>query len=312
MVALGTIAVIIIVWCGLLAAARPARDHLGDGLHGRRLRRRRLGPRAARRPMESAVAERVTEVALVLLLFSDAARLDLRVAAPRARLAEPTAAHRPAADDARRVSARASSCSPAWRSPRSSCSRRCSARPTRRSASRSSPTRPCRRACARRWTWRAASTTASPCPSSSSRSIIANAELTTGVTSAVVSNAAAQIGWGLLAGLVAGVLGGLLFRLADRRGWVGERVAADPAAGGRAAGLRHRPEARRQRLHRRLRRRHGLRSRLRGARLGVDAVHRGGRGTARGRDLDRLRRARHFMGHPRTSPGRSCCTRRSA
>jgi NhaP-type Na+/H+ or K+/H+ antiporter len=50
---------------------------------------------------------------------------------------------------------------------------------------------------------------------------VANAELKTGVTSAVVSNAVAQIGWGLTAGLVAGVLGGLLFRFADRRGWIG-------------------------------------------------------------------------------------------
>ncbi len=50
---------------------------------------------------------------------------------------------------------------------------------------------------------------------------IANAELTTGITWAVVSNAAAQIGWGLAAGLAAGVLGGLLFRAAKRRGWIG-------------------------------------------------------------------------------------------
>ena len=50
---------------------------------------------------------------------------------------------------------------------------------------------------------------------------IANAELKTGVTSAVVSNAAAQIGWGLVGGLAAGVLGGLLFRVADRRKWIG-------------------------------------------------------------------------------------------
>jgi NhaP-type Na+/H+ or K+/H+ antiporter len=49
---------------------------------------------------------------------------------------------------------------------------------------------------------------------------IANAELETGVTSAVVSNAAAQLGWGLTGGLAAGVLGGLLFSFADRRGWI--------------------------------------------------------------------------------------------
>ncbi|MCU0302372.1 MAG: cation:proton antiporter [Candidatus Nanopelagicales bacterium] len=50
---------------------------------------------------------------------------------------------------------------------------------------------------------------------------IANAELVGGVPSAVVRNAASQIGWGLLGGLVAGVAGGLLFRLAERRGWLG-------------------------------------------------------------------------------------------
>jgi NhaP-type Na+/H+ or K+/H+ antiporter len=50
---------------------------------------------------------------------------------------------------------------------------------------------------------------------------IANAELETGVTWAVASNAAAQIGWGLAAGLAGGVLGGLLYRAADRRGWIG-------------------------------------------------------------------------------------------
>ena len=50
---------------------------------------------------------------------------------------------------------------------------------------------------------------------------IANAELKTGLTWAVVSNAAEQIGWGLAAGLAAGILGGLLFRFADRHGWIG-------------------------------------------------------------------------------------------
>ena len=49
---------------------------------------------------------------------------------------------------------------------------------------------------------------------------IANAELDTGVTWAVVSNMATQIGWGLTAGLAAGILGGLLFRFADRRSWI--------------------------------------------------------------------------------------------
>ena len=46
------------------------------------------------------------------------------------------------------------------------------------------------------------------------------AELTGGVTSAVVQNIAEQIGWGLLAGLAAGVLGGILFREVARRGWL--------------------------------------------------------------------------------------------
>ena len=50
---------------------------------------------------------------------------------------------------------------------------------------------------------------------------IANAELEGGVGSAVLSNAASQIGWGLVGGLIAGVGGGLLYRLAERRGWLG-------------------------------------------------------------------------------------------
>jgi NhaP-type Na+/H+ or K+/H+ antiporter len=50
---------------------------------------------------------------------------------------------------------------------------------------------------------------------------VANAELETGVTWAVLTSAAAQIGWGLAAGLVAGMLGGLLFRFVDRREWIG-------------------------------------------------------------------------------------------
>ena len=50
---------------------------------------------------------------------------------------------------------------------------------------------------------------------------IANAELEGGVTSAVVSSAAEQIGWGLAGGLAAGLLGGLLFGFADRRGRIG-------------------------------------------------------------------------------------------
>jgi len=50
---------------------------------------------------------------------------------------------------------------------------------------------------------------------------LANAELTKGITWAVVSNAAAQIGWGLTAGIAAGLFGALFFRLAERRGWIG-------------------------------------------------------------------------------------------
>jgi len=46
------------------------------------------------------------------------------------------------------------------------------------------------------------------------------AELTGGVTWAVVQNTAEQIGWGLLAGVAAGVLGGVLFRQAASRGWM--------------------------------------------------------------------------------------------
>lgn len=49
---------------------------------------------------------------------------------------------------------------------------------------------------------------------------IANAELETGITTAVFANMAEQIGWGVLAGVVAGGLGGGLFHLANGRGWV--------------------------------------------------------------------------------------------
>ena len=49
---------------------------------------------------------------------------------------------------------------------------------------------------------------------------IANAELKGGVPSAVLSNAASQIGWGLVGGLLAGIAGGLLFRFAERRDWL--------------------------------------------------------------------------------------------
>lgn len=48
---------------------------------------------------------------------------------------------------------------------------------------------------------------------------ISLATLSSGVTAAVVRNMAQQIGWGLVAGLGAGALGGLLFRVAEERGW---------------------------------------------------------------------------------------------
>ncbi|MGO4103135.1 cation:proton antiporter [Leifsonia sp. YAF41] len=50
---------------------------------------------------------------------------------------------------------------------------------------------------------------------------VANADLHTGVTASVISNMAIQIGGGLAAGLGAGIVGGYLFRSADRRGWIG-------------------------------------------------------------------------------------------
>ena len=46
------------------------------------------------------------------------------------------------------------------------------------------------------------------------------AQLSTGVTTAVVRNMAEQIGWGLVAGIGAGTLAGLLLRAADDRGWL--------------------------------------------------------------------------------------------
>lgn len=49
---------------------------------------------------------------------------------------------------------------------------------------------------------------------------ISRAELSGGVTSAVAMNAAQQIGWGLVGGVAAGTVGGLLFHLASRRGWL--------------------------------------------------------------------------------------------
>jgi sodium/hydrogen antiporter len=46
------------------------------------------------------------------------------------------------------------------------------------------------------------------------------AQLSGGVTAAVLRNMAEQIGWGLLAGIGAGALAGLLLRAADDRGWL--------------------------------------------------------------------------------------------
>jgi len=46
------------------------------------------------------------------------------------------------------------------------------------------------------------------------------AQLSTGVTAAVVRNMAEQIGWGLVAGIGAGALAGVLLHVADDRGWL--------------------------------------------------------------------------------------------
>ena len=89
---------------------------------------------------------------------------------------------------------------------------------------------------------------------------ISLAQLSKGVTAAVVGNMAEQIGWGLAAGIGAGVLGGLLFRDGRQTPVARGAVAADPSLRGGAAGLRRRPPPGRQRLHRRLRRGDGLRS----------------------------------------------------
>ncbi|MAP63353.1 MAG: sodium:proton antiporter [Microbacterium sp.] len=52
---------------------------------------------------------------------------------------------------------------------------------------------------------------------------VANAELESSIPSAVAVNVAEQIGWGVVAGLVAGVGGGALFRFASARGWIDGR-----------------------------------------------------------------------------------------
>lgn len=49
---------------------------------------------------------------------------------------------------------------------------------------------------------------------------VATASLEGGVTSAVVTNIATQLGWGLFAGIVAGGIGGLLLRVTEQRGWI--------------------------------------------------------------------------------------------
>ncbi len=49
---------------------------------------------------------------------------------------------------------------------------------------------------------------------------VCNAELRTGPLSAVVHEAVDQIGWGLVAGIAAALIGGWLARVADRHGWI--------------------------------------------------------------------------------------------
>jgi NhaP-type Na+/H+ or K+/H+ antiporter len=49
---------------------------------------------------------------------------------------------------------------------------------------------------------------------------VSTAALVGGVTSAVIGNIASQIGWGVVAGVGAGVVGGSLLRAADGRGWL--------------------------------------------------------------------------------------------
>src|SRR5882724_3568720 len=58
---------------GRLEAARRARRHVGHGLHGGRLRRRHVFSRAREQPRR----EPRRELALVFLLFSDSTRIDL-------------------------------------------------------------------------------------------------------------------------------------------------------------------------------------------------------------------------------------------
>jgi NhaP-type Na+/H+ or K+/H+ antiporter len=49
---------------------------------------------------------------------------------------------------------------------------------------------------------------------------VATASLEGGITGAVLLNIATQLGWGILAGIVAGGMGGLLLRVAEQRGWM--------------------------------------------------------------------------------------------
>lgn len=51
---------------------------------------------------------------------------------------------------------------------------------------------------------------------------LATESLEGGVTMAVLANIGAQLGWGLLAGVLVGGIGGLLLRFADERGWMQE------------------------------------------------------------------------------------------
>ena len=69
-----------------------------------------------------------------------------------------------------------------------------------------------------------------------------------------------EIGGGLVGGAVAGAVGGLLLREATRRRWVEPSLARDRAGRSPGGGLRARRHVPRQRLHRRLRGRTGVRA----------------------------------------------------
>ena len=135
------------------------------------------------------------------------------------------------------------------------------------------------------------------------------ATLIGGVPSAVVSNLASQIGWGLVAGVGAGAIGGYVLRQVGRarvapvavasdvharRG--AERVRGSSALGGSGfiaafvAGMAFGWVSRR-------------------ARAAHDVPHRGSGQHPGGGDLDGFRRGGDQQGASRTSPGRWCCTR---